>query len=290
MSTVFSLFFVLYFFLFSTYFDQKHLEKKEALLYDVINQANQTIIEKTTNYLMPAILIAETSSDLERANAIDVTNYDKFETYALNVIKPHKQLARFYYARKDGNFIMVYRNEDKSISTKIVNPKTKHTIIKERNSFGKVIETKRVKSDYDPRVRPWFIGAKDTEQRYWTDVYIFFTGKRPGITASFPEYDEQNKFSGVFAVDIELENIASFLKQQIPFDGAKIYIINHKNQVIAEPDNISFKSLPNGDVQPIHVKELPDGALAEAVRVHEVSQSEKFHISFGLDSNDFFFK
>jgi hypothetical protein len=281
LTTVFSLLFVFCFFCFSIYFDQKNLDKKEALLYEVINQANQTIIEKTTNYLMPAVLIAETTSDLEKAGAIDVTDFSKFEQYALHVFKPHKQLAKFYYADKDGQFIMVYRNEDKTYSTKIVNPHTKKNVIKTRNSFGTVVDIQESVSDYDARLRPWFIGAKDTEQPFWTDVYLFYTGKRPGITAAIPKYDKNNEFSGVFGVDIELEHISEFLESQLEFENSKIYIIDDKNHVISQPGGVSFTTLENGELELTKITKLVDKTLMKVMQRYKSTQEEKFIITLG---------
>lgn len=43
-------------------------------------------------------------------------------------------------------------------------------------------------SKYDPRVRPWYIGAKKTGKIFWTDPYIFFENDRPGITVAVPVF------------------------------------------------------------------------------------------------------
>ena len=49
-------------------FNTSSIQKNEQLSNEVINQMNQTIIEKTTNYLMPAIIIAESASLLVLAD------------------------------------------------------------------------------------------------------------------------------------------------------------------------------------------------------------------------------
>ena len=37
---------------------------------------------------------------------------------------------------------------------------------------------------YDPRTRPWYEGAASAGALFWTDVYVFWSDKQPGITAA----------------------------------------------------------------------------------------------------------
>ena len=269
-------FFGVLFLSYSQYMSSTTIEKKETLSTELIHQMNQTIIEKTTNYLMPAIIIAETSARLARASVIDVSNQESLETYAYNVLKPHPQLARFYYGDLSGEFLMVFRNEDKTISTKIVNTNENQSIIKKRDSMGAFsnIETKR--TNFEPRNRPWYLGAKQSEQRYWTDMYIFFTGKRPGITASYPAYDSAGQFKGVFGVDIELQKISEFLQSQSHMKQLEVFIINEKNQIVAQQGNVPFRTLESGEVEPLFVSELQNPVIKSVFDAYNNHQKNLF--------------
>ena len=54
-----------------------------------------------------------------------------------------------------------------------------------RDAVGEEIGREDDPTDtYDPRTRSWYTRARGTHELFWTDVYIFFTQRVPGITAS----------------------------------------------------------------------------------------------------------
>ena len=46
---------------------------------------------------------------------------------------------------------------------------------------------------------------------YWSDIYIFFTDQKPGVTASLPIIADDGEFRGVLGLDIDLEQLSAFL-------------------------------------------------------------------------------
>jgi two-component system sensor histidine kinase/response regulator len=54
----------------------------------------------------------------------------------------------------------------------------------ERRPRNRIVEMRE--RDYDARERPWFKGAMalPDDRVFWTEPYIFFTTKEPGITAA----------------------------------------------------------------------------------------------------------
>ena len=247
----------------------------------MLDQINITLMEKTTNYLMPAIITAESSSRLVEEGALNLRNKTQLEAYALGVLKPLPQLNAFYIGDKFGNFIMTKRLPDQTIQTKVIQRQGTHTVtLKSRNQFGQVISTQKEKDlSYDPRVRPWYIGAKEFEQRYWTDVYLFYTGKKPGITAAYPAFDKSRQFYGVFGVDIQLEHIANLLQSDKLSADSEILIINDKNKVVAYPQ-AKQRKLNNSDLlDPLHISELESEVINSAFQEHEELQQNKFLFS-----------
>ena len=61
---------------------------------------------------------------------------------------------------------------------------------KHLNAEGVLREVRLNKDDnYDPRLRPWYQGARKAEEIFWTDTYIFFTAQKPGITVAEPYFN-----------------------------------------------------------------------------------------------------
>ena len=249
-----------------------------SLSNEYLDQINQTLIEKTTSYLMPAIFIAESSAQSIEEGAISQTDFETLEAYSLGVLKPYPQLTAFYMGDKFGNFIMSKKLNDTTIQTKIIkrsigSPSTK---IKVRNIFGRVVdETYNGIIDFDPRTRPWYIGAKKTENRYWTDIYQFYTGNIPGITASYPFFDTNKQFHGVFGIDITLENITDLLSEQKYAKEGFLFIVNDKNKIVAS--NIPHS---NETQFPLHYSDLNNPLIKKTFETQEQVGSEKFIVKF----------
>ncbi len=48
---------------------------------------------------------------------------------------------------------------------------------------------------------------------FWTDTYLFFTLKKPGLTVALPHFDSDGKLQTVIAVDIEIATLCAYLEQ-----------------------------------------------------------------------------
>ena len=80
--------------------------------------------------------------------------------------------------------------------------------------------------NYNHKMRPWYKGAKNTGNLYWTDMYIFFSTREPGITAAHSLTDKNRQFLGVMGVDIKLEALSKFLKTLKISKSGFTFIIN----------------------------------------------------------------
>ena len=245
-------------------FSERFKYDEEGLLKKISSQINQTIIEKTTNYLYPAILVSEISSSLVYNAGLDINDFNQIERYLLAQIKAYPQLSQLYIGKENGDFLMVSRDSKNQLSSKRVNQKTKSEIIKIYNENGGVTQTKQQVSSYDPRKRKWYFNTKQKETQLWTDLYMFFSGKRPGITASYPVTNKDSEFLGVFGVDLELSEISEFLSFQKKYYQSKVIILNYKNEIVAQSGNLVFKTLQDGSVNPLHIKEHDDEVIKEA--------------------------
>jgi adenylate cyclase len=257
-----------------------------SLSKTLLDQLNQNIIETTSLFLNPAAEIAETSARLVEETALNPNSTRQIEDYFKGAIKPHPHINALMLGDKLGNFFMVKRMPDGSLMSKLIYRTIGEpgTVYKRRNLFGDVIEVdKERKIDYDPRNRPWFIGAQKTGQRFWTDVYIFFTAKKPGLTAAFPTY-KNNKFMGVFGVDIELDRISELIERQKVSPDSIVMIINDKNKVVAYPGLNSETYMSEGSIQPLSVNDLNNELINEAMRKKESSVAEQFKFDFKQSS------
>ncbi|MCG8683785.1 MAG: ATP-binding protein [Desulfobacterales bacterium] len=93
-----------------------------------------------------------------------------------------------------------------------------------------------VHKTFDPRIRPWYQAALTSLDIHWTDVYLFASARKPGMTVSVPIYDTTRKLQAVCGIDIDISSFSKFLNSiKIGAKGVA-YIFNRQNgRIIAHP-------------------------------------------------------
>jgi hypothetical protein len=85
---------------------------------------------------------------------------------------------------------------------------------------------------YDPRRRPWYDLGLTASSHVFTDPYIYFTLKKPGITVARQIIGS----GGVLGVDITLSDFSSFLTLQKISDHGVVFLFDREGRIIAHPD------------------------------------------------------
>lgn len=94
---------------------------------------------------------------------------------------------------------------------------------------------------FDPRVRPWYRGAAKTQDVHWTDVYLFASTQKPGMTVSVPIYDGEGNLKAVCGIDIDISSFSKFLRGiQISKNGVAYIFENTQGHVIAHPSLVQL--------------------------------------------------
>lgn len=250
----------------------------------IISQVTDKVSLTIDNYLHPAATIIEIGSRLAETTAFELSNLQQMESFALEVIKSYPHLKSFNIGDENGNFLMPRKFKDGSISTKIINRLASPPveIWKKRNPLGGIAEiTTSEKFDYDPRVRPWYISAKNKKALFWTDIYIFYTEKEPGITVAYPIYNKYQKFWGVFSIDISLGSISKFLKELKISKTGKVFILDNTNNVIAYPDEKQLLLQDKeGSLKSAKVHEFSDPLVEQVCLVNRKTHKESFTFKF----------
>jgi adenylate cyclase len=245
---------------------------------DIIHEVRELVIKEATLFLKPVASMVRLSATLAASFDLSIPD-DAFETYAITVMKEFSQIEIFSMADEKGNFMMLKNMPDSTIATKIINRnETPETVTwKYRNISGEVIRTEKTEEvDYDPRVRPWYKGAKNQGETYWTDLYIFYTDKVPGITASHPVITGDGQFLGVFGLDIELGRLSEFLKRLRIGKNGIAFIMSGNGDLIAYPGVSHMVTKQEKGLRSAHVEELGIHWISTFYREHKKSQAKRF--------------
>ncbi|MEM7348828.1 MAG: adenylate/guanylate cyclase domain-containing protein, partial [Chloroflexota bacterium] len=245
---------------------------------NLVDQVTETLIERTTNYLAPAAVMAQISAEIPAVETLSLADNAELEQYGMEVLHQYPQLSGFFIGNEQGDFLFTKRFPDGSIGTQVidraVNPPTRTWTY--RDLAGEVTDVEITTDfDYDPRQRPWYIGAKDSQQQYWTDIYIFFTDKKPGITAAFPIINDQGQLIGTIGIDVALDELSQFLQtQEIGLNGIA-FIVNDKAEIVAYPDG-ELATQEGETFRPRNVTELTDSWVTAAFQEHQQSNQVQF--------------
>jgi class 3 adenylate cyclase len=190
------------------------------------------------------------------------------EKFSVGAMKEVPQIEDFIVGDAAGDFTMFRRGENGGIDTKLIDnrPGARKVTWMHRNAAGDEIGREEDPTDtYDPRTRPWYSGASATSSIFWTDVYIFFTDKEPGITASTRYLSPEGR-NFVIGVDITLANLSKFLAGLKIGENGRAMIIGAQGQVIAYPQMERIVKQDESGSVSARVDEIGD---AVAVRAYD---------------------
>ena len=247
------------------YYQNKSLILESA--DDLMNQITLNVMEKTANFLLPASTVVEISARLAKTGVLSAADHRQVELYTAGVLKSFPQMCMLFLGDEQGNYLRSWRLPDGNIETRIIQRQTSppKDVIKYCDPDCKVIRAE-TSSDlkYDPRNRPWYLGAKATRASFWTDLYILFRNKKPAVTSAYPLLDDQGNLLGVWGTDIELNEISNFLKNLKICKTGLAFIVNEKNEVVAFPDASRIVKEEQGKLRPVRVEELGLGSVTAA--------------------------
>ena len=190
---------------------------------------------------------------------------ERAEKFGQNVLQTYDQIASFYVADGNGQFLMVLRTADGGTETKLITiapDGARRVRLIRHDAIGQIVNEQEVTDDFDPRTRPWYRGAVNARGLYMTDVYAFFTERTPGITTALPFIAEDGRVAAVYGVDITLAALSEFLKGIDIGTTGRAMIIDAEGRLIAFPEPEQILRDDNGVLVTRRLDELGDLALA----------------------------
>jgi len=241
-----------------------HTNRRGAvtLSNDLIDAIDQRIALQMGAYLSPAEQFLESARAIGGERGV----FDgglATEPFVRATLGQFPQISGVSYGDPEGNFLYVTRNDLGGFDTKLVDRRDggRRVTWTRRDAEGEVASTwEDPKDTYDPRTRPWYVGAVKEGRPYWTSAYLFFTSRRPGISYAVPHYAANRRLVSVLGVDVELAALSSFLKTLNVGVHGKAVVVDAKGHVIAFPSDNWGMSAEEGAPLP-HLDDLGDPML-----------------------------
>jgi adenylate cyclase len=235
-----------------------------SLSQDLIETLNQRVRTEVQAYLAPAAHAVGTLAGMLPNDGLSPAGRPMLEKLALQLLQDRPQLASLYVGDPEGNFLMVQRSPEGTLDTKVIehDGAQRRVTWYRRDREGQVEAVEEDRADtYDPRTRPWYRGATSVDGLFWTDVYIFFTAQKPGLTAARAVSGPDHQVIAVAGGDIALEALSAFLAGLEIGNSGRAMIIDAQGRLVAFPDASKIVEAANGEFRPAQLAELGEPLL-----------------------------
>ncbi|MDY0885357.1 adenylate/guanylate cyclase domain-containing protein [Dongia soli] len=247
------------------YADQANRKGALALSNDVLTTLDGRIRQQVLAFLEPGARALRIIRGMTKDGAFD-DRRPVAESLSVSVLKEVSQIANINFADSNGNFMMVRRAGGNRIDIKEIDnrPDARRVTWIHRDDQGHELSRNEDSTDnYDPRTRPWYDGAKSIDTVFWTGLYIFFTDRKPGLTAS-QRYLTPDGRLYVVGVDIQLHELSHFLASLRIGQHGRALLIDGDGHLIAFPDQNRMQHLIGDDLTPAKIDALNDPVLTAA--------------------------
>lgn len=237
---------------------------------DLLRDVGTNTIEHSKGFLNPARGAAELAARLAQNRVVASDDPQLLEQLLFQQLQIAPQFAGVYFGGNDGSFVYVMRDPEgpAPFRSKIIlmeNGERSVELIWRDNSFNVVQRQFDPADPYDPRTRPWFINASRDLSTIWTDPYIFFSSRQPGITIAAPVLGAGAEVKGAIGVDIEISMISSFLSRLRIGTNGKALIVHKNGDVIAHPQLDLIKTEnADGTLRFANIREFEDPVARSA--------------------------
>lgn len=248
----------------------------------VLDALEKRIATEAQGWLGPAGRVAMLLREIQQSGIFreDVL---LVEPIGAALLRSVPQVASVYVGSMRGDFIMLRRNEQGGIDSRVIMTRPERSVVvTTRDAAGRVLSSVADPTDsFDPRTRSWFQGALEADGVHWTNIYVFFSDRVPGLTASLAFRDRRGTVRGVFGVDVRLDTLSAFLARLDIGVGGRAMIIDGAGQLVAFPEVERTVREGDGTLAPVRLDELGDPVLTRAFDVFRIEGPGRGRIQVG---------
>jgi diguanylate cyclase (GGDEF)-like protein len=209
-----------------------------------IDRVGDRSVDSTRVYLQPAELATTVTAEMIHGNVIALQP-TAMERYLLAQLQATPQVAGMYVGLADGSFVYLSRLAD-GYRSKLITFDAQGARLEQIRSFDSDLHVQGSAEDrvdtFDPRTRPWYDKASQAQTLVWTDPYVFFTARKPGVTAAQAVRRDGNVVA-VVGVDIELTGLSTFLDELSNKEGGEAFLLSGTGAVVAMPSSYGDKGI-----------------------------------------------
>src|SRR5262245_36280858 len=210
----------------------------EALTGSVFREVSGRAATHTRGFVLRAAPVVESLGQLAD-KGLAVNDPERRPPQLLAVLKANPGLSWVSYSDESGSFTGAYRAPEGGTLIKhshIVDGKTKVVEYDTLPDGSRKILTTDDDSDYDPRKRPFYLGAQQAGRLVWLPPYVFYWQWVPGITCALPVTEAGGQLRGVLTADFDLNALSEFVAGLSVSEHSRVFLFTSDEVLLAHPD------------------------------------------------------
>lgn len=225
-------------------------QKEGMLAYTtkIVGDAGQLVEQKAHRILEPARLSLRLLTGTSLAEAGTLEARLQSVNIAMEALTASQVSSAVYVGYTNGDFLLVRALETPALRNRFDAPDLARFLVQsvEVKPSGEKVDQyifydnkrafmeRRMKADYvfDPRARPWFMGAANTRNTLASEPYVFFSTRQVGITLSQASRDG----GAIFGIDIVLDDLAKSLTELKITPNSQMAVVKRDGKVLAYSD------------------------------------------------------
>lgn len=220
---------------------------RERNAVTVADEIVERIGERTSDLVDGELVTATQSVDLlSRLVGSDTSDGRAIDRILAAQVEAVPSLSGAFVGFPDGTFRFVRRDGDGLILKRIEMTPERSVTESRVDENSEAVSPVILDDDFDPRVRPWYTAAVDSPGQVWTDPYVFFASREPGVTTAVAIRNDSGAVSAVVGVDLALAQMSSFL-DGLPIDEAAEAFIIAGDSVVAAPSGYELAHTDSDD-------------------------------------------
>jgi adenylate cyclase len=216
-----------------------------------IKEAEKKVIDRIKLLYDPMFAIVGVASLVPEITTTTITDNVPARAIMLRALRIYPQILSIYVGFDNGNFLMVTRitgpaaglrqtlqaPQSALYAVELIGPdasgerKVRWLFLgEEGDELG---SREPAPTDFDPRERPWYRPAKESNNVEHSELYIFAATGEPGFTVS---RSFQGPTPGVMGADLAAAELDSFLDDQRMTPSGTAFIFTGSDEIVAMPD------------------------------------------------------
>lgn len=236
---------------------------------ETIDNVSASILERLNCMANDAQRLVKAGAGLFLKEANVSEENKELVSYMLGVIKSYPNIDGFYVGTREGNDLGA---EKLSLTNQIhfltdpakklpkeavygfvvvnrTGPHPQETWFYKNEKLVTVAQEVLPQITEDPRTRPWYIGAKECNDLFWSDVYVFYPSKSQGISVSQPVFNEKGELIAVVGADLSFALLGQFLTEQEIGNTGKAFILDSSGRIVVAPQLTEGEGITQKDAE-----------------------------------------